>query len=387
MKRRLLILPAVCLLVSGCGIPDMKQKEVQDYLQNRYDRSFTCISSKAMPRGQRHPLDPRLAETAPTYEDQNADDIVDVYEDADGISFHVWHYLRYGVVGSWVVTEDYPVQWLMAKPELYAPLEDAGYTYYNTIGASEDLDAGFALTVARFEDIRPAAELAFSVVGSDAAILPDRGLRPEKQENREENFWHHAVIPQICLVTEQGEELGKLSFRTEQVPRMTDKENFIRAAEQIFIEKTGHPGQLPEEVRERTLPAQIPVYADGEQAAVLQKEYFYPYQVTDEVKRGEKLQFAQLIRICEACGWKAEAKTNKLYLRRGEDTVLFSRRNGSGYDHSVYGVYKNGTAFLPEGSVDDYLENDRCSLTIADFWYLFGITIDVDYEAEEAFIR
>lgn len=238
MKLFLKYMSVLMLLFSfvSCGISDLDSDEVMHYLESRYEREFTLISSQKVPRSQRKYLDPQEETVNEPVTDYNeSDDIVDVYKDADGLQFHVWHYLRQGFVGSWIVCDDYAVQWLVSQPELYKPLEDSGFecTYFNHIGVSES--SGFALKINEFSDIRTAAELAFDVIGNDAAVLPDHGIYNTKNEIKNDGMWQYPLIPSIYIQTKEGQFIGYLNFRTEQIPNTTDKENFIRSAECQYI--------------------------------------------------------------------------------------------------------------------------------------------------------
>ena len=386
MKLFLKYMSVLMLLFSfvSCGISDLDSDEVMHYLESRYEREFTLISSQKVPRSQRKYLDP-LEETVnePVTDYNESDDIVDVYKDADGLQFHVWHYLRQGFVGSWIVRDDYAVQWLVSQPELYKPLEDSGFecTYFNHIGVSES--SGFALKINEFSDIRTAAELAFDVIGNDAAVLPDHGIYNTKDEIKNDGMWQYPLIPSIYIQTKEGQFIGYLNFRTEQIPNTTDKENFIRCAECQYISfvKDGTVRDtLTSEQKSQEIKKDIPLYTDDEQICMMEANYSDKYCVNDLVKIGEKLDFANLRTICEYCGYTYKPKGKKIYITKGEDTVLISRRNGSGYNRSIYAVYKNGTPYIPDGDIDNELQNDKCSLTIADFQYLFGINISVDYD-------
>ncbi|MBR1824175.1 MAG: hypothetical protein IJ779_08085 [Ruminococcus sp.] len=394
MKRTVIAAALLIFSLAGCGVKDMKQDEIMSYLERHYDRSFTFISSEKVPRSQRNYLDSRI-EPAETVDDVNsADDIVDVYEDEKGLQFHVWHYLKHGVVGSWMVEDDYSVQWLMSQPELYQKLEDSPYncTYHNYIGKIEkdggNVDrAGFTLTVSELEDIRPAAELAFEVIGNDAAILPDHGIYKNKDDIRNKGYWQAPIIPWINIQTENGDTLESVKFRTEQIQWTTDRENFIRSAECEYI-ALANSGKVKEkltaEQKKQQIDEYIPLYNGDKEICRLERNYGSKYRITDSVPLGERLEFANLKTICESCGYTFKPKGNKLYITKGSDTVLISRRSGEGYNRSIFAVYKNDTPYITEGDIDDVLQTNECSLTIADYQNLFGITITVDYSNHTA---
>lgn len=385
MRRILPVLLAGALLLSGCGKWDLDREGVQSYLMRRYDREFTFLSSETYDSKERSYLDPRM-ETDHVRKTSESGDTADVYEDADGVRFHVYHYFRPGVVGAWVVTEDYPVQWLLSKPELYAPLEDSGYLceYFNTIGMEETRRAGWTLEVSCFADIRPAAHLMFETVRQEGALLPDLGYSNAKQND---DFWEKAILPQIDLNAPDGRPLRSLSFRTVQCPNVTDEENFIRIAEQNYIEGVENGDlreSLPKEIRRRSYGGRLPLYDGEEVIAYLETDWADVYMTIDDALRGEKLSFTQLKDIAGACGYKYTPKDNKVYLTRGDDTILISRTNGIAHDESIFTFYKNGTAYIPEGYADDYLQYDRCCLSVADYRGLLGIAIEVDYDGERA---
>ena len=92
--------------ITGCGKSDLDTSEVTDYLEQRYGGEFMQISSERISRSQRQYLDAKVMETLETRSlnsDAEDEDIVERYEDETGISFHVYHYLRYGMFGSELV--------------------------------------------------------------------------------------------------------------------------------------------------------------------------------------------------------------------------------------------------------------------------------------------
>ncbi|MDE5834971.1 MAG: hypothetical protein K2H26_05575, partial [Ruminococcus sp.] len=200
----LFVLCIMTFMFTGCR-KDMNEEEVMKYLENRYHQTFTLVSSKQYPREERNYLDGRVEPVSTTYGAGNKDDIVDIYADENGLEFHVYHFFRYGVVGNWVVTDDYCVQELISQPEIYAPLEESefDFEYFNTIGMDEERRAGFYVTVSDIDDIRPVAELAFSVVENDKAVLCDYGIIDN------DDFFNMSIIPAIYLIDKDGTELGK----------------------------------------------------------------------------------------------------------------------------------------------------------------------------------
>lgn len=379
MKRFIILI--FCLMtfsfaVTGCR-KDLNEEEVLEYLENRYHQTFTLVSSKKYPREERNYLDERVEPLTTTYGAGNADDIVDIYMDENGLKFHVYHFHRYGVAGNWVVTDDYCVQKLVSQPELYAPLEESefDFKYFNTIGMDEERFAGFYVTISDYEDIRPVAELAFSVVQNEKAVLRYYGIIDN------DDFFNMSIIPAIYLVMEDGTELGRLKFRTEQIPQITDKEDFIHIAEKSF---SGRGEYYYSNAYDR-----IPLYADGKQVAFMGREFWdWSYTIKDSVPLYEKMEFKQLRTLCELSGYTFNSITDdKLRIEKGDDRITIRRTKGKAYDKSNFTVYKNGKIFVTEGSIDDVLQEDVCRLTIADYYYLFGIKITVDYENEKAFVE
>lgn len=375
-----------CLFLCGCGVADLENAEAADYLARRYDRDFTLISSKETPRKNRRYLDDRMGMTVETQEDAHADDIVDVYEDADGIRFHVFHTLRYGVANSWVIMDDYNMQYLMSKPEVYAPLEQSAYdcTYYNTIGMSDECEAGFQLKVSGLADIRPAAELAFDVIRNDPVL-------PIREEN---TSFRYSIIPEITLTAGEELPLCSASFRTEWRPQGTDLENFIRSAEEQYIAYVNDgylTEKMPETVLHRRNQEEIPIFADGRQiAALTADEWNGTYAVKDSSEFWGEMEFSQLKKICAYAGYTYAPDGDRLRITKGEDIILIQRtrvdKTGTSSDRSKYTLWKNGSQLAPEGILEGSSTGEICRLTLADYAYLFGVTMTVDYEKGMAFL-
>lgn len=373
------ILFVLCIMTFGFVLvgcrKDMTEEEVMKYLETRYRRTFTLVSSKQYPREERNYLDERVEPVSTTYGAGNKDDIVDIYADENGLEFHVYHFFRYGVVGNWVVTDDYCVQKLISQPELYAPLEESefDFEYFNTIGMDEERRAGFYVTVSDIDDIRPIAELAFSVVENDKAVLCDYGIIDN------DDFFNMSIIPAIYLIDEDGAELGKLKFRTEQIPQVTDKEDFIHIAEKRFSGWHNYDNC-----------EKIPLYAGDKRVAFIELNNYWNrnYNIQDTVPLHKKMEFKQLRTLCELAGYTVKPNGDKLRIEKGDDRITIRRtKNINSADSSNFTVYKNGKIFITEGIIDNYLQEDLCALTIADYYYLFGIKITVDYENERAFVE
>ena len=50
-----------------------------------------------------------------------------------------------------------------------------------------------------------------------------------------------------------------------------------------------------------------------------------------------------------------EAEKNKIYIKRDSNTILITRKNGRGHNKSIFTIFKNDKAFIPEGELDDAL--------------------------------
>lgn len=187
-----------------------------------------------------------------------------------------------------------------------------------------------------------------------------------------------SITPAIYLIDENGAELGRLRFRTEQIPQITDKEDFIHIAEKRFSGKDNCDND-----------EKIPLYVDDKRVAFMERECWdWSYNIKDSVPLYEKMEFKQLCTLCKLAGYTFNSITDdKLRIEKGDDRITIRRTKGKDYDKSNFTVYKNGEIFTTEGSIDDVLQKDVCSLTIADYYYLFGIKITVDYENEKAFVE
>lgn len=376
MKRFVLVVLCIMtFMFTGCR-KDMNEEEVMKYLRNRYHQTFTPVSSKKYPREERNYLDERVEPVTITYGGGH-DDIADIYMDENGLKFHVYHFFRYGVAGNWLVTDDYCVQKLVSQPELYAPLEELefDFKYFNTIGMDEERHAGFYVTVSDYEDIRPIAELAFSVVQNEKTVLRYYGIIDN------DDFFNMSIIPAIYLIDENRAELGRLRFRTEQIPQITNKEDFIHIAEKRFSGRDNYHYNNKYDT--------IPLYADGRQVAFMEREYWDGrYNIKDSVPLHKKMEFKQLRTLCELAGYTVKPKGGKLRIEKGDERITIQRtKDFISADSSNFTVYKNGKIFITEGRIDDILQEDVCRLTIADYYYLFGIKITVDYENEKAFVE
>ena len=374
---------AVCLLLTGCAGGDLDAREVTQYLEARYDGTFTQVSAVQVPRGSRQYLDERITETLETREDLNDDDCAEVYVDDAGTTFHVYHVLRYGMFGSvWMVTDDYAVQWLMAQPETYAALmeSDHAVSYFNDLGTGEDPShAGFRLTIGDLGDVRPAVELAYRVIGDDRALLPDRGLSGRLADDVSAPM---SITPCIEYVTTDGALLGRSYFRTEQIPQCPDREDLIDLIEERYVAAKEADGPAYAVDRE-----DVPLYIGETKIGDLTAFYSGMYVTEDTVPLGEALELPTLCTICRSCGYTYQATANRIEITRGEDRIVITRKNGKGYDRSIFQIARNGVLFLPEGEIDDCLDTNRCCLTIADYRYLFGIEIALDDTASRAAVQ
>lgn len=365
MKKFILfVLCIMTFMFTGCS-KDMDRKEVIEYLENRYHKKFTFVSSEKYPCEEHNYLNEQS-------DTENKVD-VEVYADENGLEFHVYHFVRGMIMGTWCVADDYCVQELISQPELYAPLEEFefDFKYFDDIRSYGERYAGFYVTVSDADEIKPIAELAFSVVENNKAVLSDYGIIGDE--------FNMSIIPAIYLIDEDGKELGKLKFRTEQIPQITDKEAFIHIAEKLFLGWKNYE-----------YDGKIPLYADDKQVAFIELNKYFDrtYNIQDTVPLHEKMEFKQLRTLCQLAGYTVNSITDdKLRIEKGDDRITIRRTKNSGYDRSNFTVYKNGELFIPEGLIDNYLQEDLCALTIADYYYLFGIKINVDYENGKAIIE
>ena len=362
-KFILLMLFFMFFALAGCS-KDMDREEVAEYLEKRYHKEFTFVSSEKYPCEKHNNLNEKS-------DTENKVD-VDIYADENGLEFHVYHFVRGMIMGTHCVADDYCVQELISQPELYESLGefDFDFKYFNDISSYGERYSGFNVTVSDYEDIRSVAERAFSVVQNDKAVLSDCGIIGDDFDT--------SVIPAIYLVDEDGAELGKLKFRTEQIPQVTDKEAFIHMAEKRF--SGWHNFDNAEK---------IPLYYGDKQVAFIELNHYFnrTYNIQDTVPLHEEMEFKQLRTLCELSGYTFKASKNKLRIEKGDDRITIIRTEGKGYNYSIFSVYKNGELFIPEGEIDDHLQEDLCAFTIADYYYLFGIKITVDYENEKAIIE
>ncbi|MDE5835302.1 MAG: hypothetical protein K2H26_07270, partial [Ruminococcus sp.] len=194
-----------------------------------------------------------------------------------------------------------------------------------------------------------------------------------------DDFFNMSIIPAIYLIDKDGTELGKLKFRTEQIPQVTDKEAFIHIAEKRFSGWHNY-GNCEK----------IPLYVGDERIAFIELNNYWNrnYNIQDTVPLHEKMEFKQLRTLCELAGYTVKPNGNKLRIEKGDDRITIRRtKNINSADRSDFTVYKNGEIFIPEGIIDNYLQEDLCALTIADYYYLFGIKITVDYENAKAIVE
>jgi len=374
LKKFILVLLTFSMMISvgctRCGVSDLDDEKTEAYLEQRYDRDFKLISSEKSTENEHGALDERMS-GADRKNSGKDEDVINVFEDEDGIRFHVYHYHRHGMFGSsWIIADDYCVQLLMAQPEIYEPLEKSGFkcSYFNKIGLGDQTEAGFAITAEKPEDIRKISELAFQAVNS-AELLPDIG------QSQEEDTYRRAIIPEISIVNDSGIEIISLDFRTKKKWNIRDKEDFIHTAEDIFSK--GISGASGES---------MPLYIGDEKIGRLFRDLAVRgYGLDDSVKVGSDLEFSTLIKLCEHAGFDVSFDEKKLEIKNDLREVKIRRYNGKGYDKSIYKIYLNGSDFYPEGSVDDELQKDICRLTIGDIYNLFGIRISVDYDKKIAY--
>lgn len=387
MKFRLVtMLLAVAMLLTGCsGYHNYDSNEILEYLNERYDKTFTLVSSEERARSERDYLDSRIEPLNSSNNDINdKNDIIETIKDENGVEFHVVHQFVYGFAGHYRITEDYCLQWLMSQPELYESLENAEFDcqYFNNIGVGDHPGGGFILSVKSYDEIEIAAKLAFDVIGNDDAILPDKGT---KREDADLN----TVKPKIVICSENGKQLNEIYFRTNKEPYIIDFDSFLHMAEKEYIElvKEGRiEEELPDEILNRNEPESIPVYFDNENekiANLILETWWDEYGTMDFVKTDSKMKFDLLTNICETAGYTVAVEKNSVIIENEEtrvEIIRYDRKGKPGADYNLFEIKKDGIEYIPQGRLETSLGNDECSLFVSDYYNLFGIKLTIDYE-------
>ncbi len=376
------------LTLTACGKYRKAEKaDAINYIENRYDVKVKSFSASESSPQERKCLDtsaePYTYPHSTGSHDNTNPDIIYTMETENGVTFHLVQMYRYGIIGCYGLSEDYLIQLLIANPHLYEKLKSSPYhfQYNNTIGAKDIPDIGFSLFVSSFDEIKPATELAHSVIANEAAILPDNGTFPEylNVDN---------TTPQICIMS--GEiELGRFNFRTTEKPELPDLQKKTQLFEYTYVQNV-RDGALTESLSDDILNTYGPekiehVTYNGKELPNfniyyginhLQDTDWDCYIVWDNDKKNETcdIYYDDLDMFLTTVGYHMSCKRDSITWSNEKNTVTIRMRNSS-----VTCIH-NGNKYVPDG----ILNSAVLKFSEKDIYELFGIRFDIDRINETA---
>lgn len=375
-KTILSVLSLVCaaVLLRGCGSREYSAEEAEEYFSERYGGSFTFISKTEYTQPSTEPVTDTNGSAVSVY--TPPDDKTYYFTDADGVRFSMDYEYLYGCSSHYQMTDDYCVQWLYSKPELYDSLLhselDCGIDMSGNVYGTLHGDCGFSIYVDDMDDVEKACELAYSVVSNDEAILPDKGTRRTDADLR-------SVKPVIRLVTPEGENIREMNFRTKECPIATDIDIFTYLAQCSYLSAVPDTGSDP--VYEFK---SLHIYSGKKELSSVFTKGIGSVYMTDELSsEEERLWFSEAAEICEAAGYKVKRKgKNKMQFKKDGTKVVMKCEKGllSGSVKN-FTITKNGSIYVPEGKARASA-NYGCylDLTTADYTELFGIHFEYDFK-------
>ncbi len=388
--RCLSLILSLCVLctLTACGKYRKAEKsDAIEYIENRYQTEIQSITETKRDRNQRECLDTSASPYSNDsfdYDERDNADIIFEIEDKNGIHFHMVQMYQYGWVGYYRITEDYLVQLLRSKPELYENLENSPYRcrYVNTIGADDIPHAGFELFLSNFEDVRPAVTLAYESIMQENALLPDTEAIPEYLSA-------HNLIPRITFIAGEKTTLGNIQYRTTGNAERDDLQEYIRILEQEYVQQVRN-GTISEELSKDILntygPKQITeVYYAGNKIPNFRIYYgrdktletdWDCYIVWDNDKKTEDcdIYYDDLDRLLTSVGYHMTCDKDSITWTNDQHSVTIRGNNKNRI------CMHNGEEYQPEGILNTAL----VKFTEKDLRELFGIRLEIDKIAETA---
>ena len=379
-----LIGSALTMLI-GCGARELTADEAVKYVRSRYGGTFTCIKE----------TEATLPTRAPYTREEGGESYTGIVStnyqlyrltDSSGVEFELYNDYHYGCYGaSNSITDNYCSRWLLAQPEVYEPLTKSDYDLTRE-PSGDGRNYDFVLYIEDFDDIKPAVELAYSVITDDRAILPDMGTVRNDTKS---------LKPQIIFRTEDGHSIGSLSFRTKMHPYATDIDVFSRLAEESFIELVEDEkidAFLPQEAIDRDDRSVLTI-CDGDKSlnSVFMRTIYNDFRTSEYIgEDSEDKRFKGVAEICEAAGFKVKNNSKwKITIKKGDTKVVIERKNlrhtndlNTGVDITL-----NGKKYYPEGMAEKQSDGYYLELTTADYYNLFGIDFDFDFDSGKAYIK
>lgn len=357
MKKSFALMLVMLSLLNGCGdSKELTDKELLAFLNSCYNTEFTYVGEEESDGGA-------YSKVKTIY----------TFESTDGITFKaakIWQPMFWG--GYYYYQDDYLMQWLLAKPELYQKLEDSAFAceVFNEVDQEEG-SGGFTLYPTNFSEIRQAAELSRAVIENEAAILPG-------WKNRGETEARH-ICPTVFIAGTNG---GFSFYCADTDKNEMDFEQTLKNMERVYVNqvRSGEINEeLPYEVYEQYPPMEFnTVLYDGEKLSM----YFFSMQEDGELRyytsdqyytdpESAKRHFPILTQIAACAGFE---QSDSFAWSNGTDTI---RYDFTGNVQEEPCIYKNGEKVMLQGkcSIEGDIHNRfyNIVLSVEDIHTLFGL--------------
>lgn len=375
--------------LTACGSKYRKaeKKDAIKYFEERYEIEIQSISETNTDRNQRKCLDTSASpysNDAFSYDKRDNADIIYKIQDKNGINFHMVQMYQYGWVGYYRITEDYLMQLLRSNPSLYEKLENSPYhcQYMNTIGADDIPQAGFNLFISNFQEVKPAATLAYETIMNEDAILTDTEIIPKYLSV-------HSISPQIAFIAGKETTIGNFYFRTTKDVERPDLQEYIRFLEREYVQNV-RDGAIKEELSTDLLntygPEKISDISYGGNKIPKFRIYYGIdrvletnwdcYIIWDNSKKTKDcgIYYDALNNVLTAIGFHMTCDRHSITWSNDKHTVTIYQKNKDRI------CTHNGKEYQPEGILNSAL----LKFTEKDVHELFGMRFKIDKVAETA---
>lgn len=360
-KTAVLIIGAVfaAVLMTSCGNRnEVTEKEAASFMRNTYDKKFKVKSDE-------------------TDSDSN---IIYELEDEDGIECSMLLKRTSQLFGyNYYVYEDYQAQYVFSRPEMYEDLENGGFET-ERISDLFSQKSGFKLYIDSFEEVAPAVELAYSVIGAAEPISVEEyelSYDYSYPENQEKDII--SLPATIFIVYANGDKtIEQVNFPTDLECEERGLQDIVDSAEKAYVEAVRR-GDIEETLGDEILNSHYaekicsityngePLICDMHYSEEW-GEYFF-WEGGGETEEC-KVYYRELSSLLETLGWTTQCSEYSVLWEKDGRTVSVS------LSENRLSCAKDGEAYTAFGEID--VSWKTLKLTERDMRELFGIEFEFD---------
>lgn len=356
---------AAMLFLCSCGNTqkDISIETLNSYLEKKYNDTFTLIECN-------------------DFSEKKGNDTLYTFESSSGISCHIAKEYSGGFLGyRYSYTEDYPVMYLRAHPELIAGLSTRNFEM-ERIDTDDQycFDSKYVLYFNNYEEIEKALETIDTFLETATAIPDSPYSIPEGEITQKR--------PVITINTKECSTSFGVSYHypSEQHPEAKQKDEFLKHAQNSYIQL------VREKKLSETLPADLlqkhpaPAIRDirfqNETVidCMVYRRQINEYCIDQSCTEYGDCKFypEKLDALLKKLGWNTKISKRSVTWDKDSDEITLCLK-GYGINNTQLHCFKNGKEYSVRGRLLwQNGTNPIVTLSESDLKYLFGMNFTFD---------